>query len=282
MEFINLHTSTLDSVECLGSEPVQRATWLYLLRYCCGQENSGRIIGAANWKDRQWQQLVRITLSEVQDASKLWYFDGNDLVVLFYPIEIEQQLQQKRIVGRASVAKRWGNVDTAQNRSPNRSPTRLPNRSPNRSEALDLIRKEREGKEMKGKKRCGKENIPCATLKPKSAPAVDSDWLNSLPTDPAFQGIDVLRELAKAKLWAASKKRKFSKRFILNWLMRVEAPLKPTMISVTKPIIAPMGWKQILNAEFPDSIYSAGAANEANCWEDLSKDAQQAVIDTLK
>ena len=52
MEWLNLHTSTLDSEEFLCSDPVDQATWLKLERYCIGQENGGVIHRARNWTDR--------------------------------------------------------------------------------------------------------------------------------------------------------------------------------------------------------------------------------------
>jgi hypothetical protein len=96
MDWLNLHTSTLDGPEVLGSDPVQRATWLMLLRYCIGQENSGMIIGAASWGDRKWQQLVRVTKREVSASSDLWEWNDGDLAVWGYPIEKEREIVSKR------------------------------------------------------------------------------------------------------------------------------------------------------------------------------------------
>jgi len=62
VEWLNIHTSTLDSEAFMCSEPVDQATWLKLQRYCIGQENGGVIRGAKGWTDRQWQHLVRATL----------------------------------------------------------------------------------------------------------------------------------------------------------------------------------------------------------------------------
>jgi hypothetical protein len=97
MDWINLHTSFLDSPEFLGAEPVTRATWLCLLRYCVGQENGGRIAGADAWGDRKWQQLVRVTLREVRAESELWTWNGTDLHVFAYPFEKEQQVRAARL-----------------------------------------------------------------------------------------------------------------------------------------------------------------------------------------
>jgi len=101
MDWLNLHTSVLDSPEVIGAEPIERATWLMLMRYCIGQENSGRIIGAKTWGDRKWQQIVRVTLSETQATTQLWGWDGEDLVVTHYPLEKEKIVKGARVGGQA-------------------------------------------------------------------------------------------------------------------------------------------------------------------------------------
>ena len=100
MDWINLHTSFLDSPDFLGAEPVDRATWLCLLRYCVGQENSGTIADAASWGDRKWQQLVRVTLKEVNRNSDLWKWVNDDLVVTAYPAEAESTVIRNRENGK--------------------------------------------------------------------------------------------------------------------------------------------------------------------------------------
>lgn len=100
MDWINLHTSFLDSPEFIGAEPVDRATWVCLLRYCVGQENGGRIVSCKAWGDRKWQQLIRVTLEEVRRTADLWAWDGDDLVVTNYPAEKEQEVQEMRALGR--------------------------------------------------------------------------------------------------------------------------------------------------------------------------------------
>jgi len=96
MNWINLNIATLSSSEFVGSDPEQRATWLCLLAYCCLQENGGRIAECREWKDRRWQQLVRVTAKEASDTCELWQWDGNDIVVMFYPLEKEREIKQKR------------------------------------------------------------------------------------------------------------------------------------------------------------------------------------------
>jgi hypothetical protein len=113
MDYLNIHTSTLDSETFLDAEPVDRATWLMLARYCIGQENSGVIAGARAWTDRKWQQVCRITLKEVLRQCKLWDWSGDDLKVEFYPIAKQSEVQAKRKAAVDSNNKRWGKTPPA-------------------------------------------------------------------------------------------------------------------------------------------------------------------------
>lgn len=105
MEWLNLHTSVLDSPEFIGEEPVNQATWIKLQRFCIGQENAGRIADCKRWKDRKWQQLVRVTKREVETKSALWDWIGDDLMVKFYPIEKQEIVRTKREIARENGTK---------------------------------------------------------------------------------------------------------------------------------------------------------------------------------
>jgi hypothetical protein len=107
MEWLNLHTSTLDSPEFIGADPTQRATWLCLMRYCAGQENSGIIFGAAQWSDRKLQQLVRVTRAEVENSCDLWRVAGADIEINFYPVAKEKQVKAGRGHAMAGASARW-------------------------------------------------------------------------------------------------------------------------------------------------------------------------------
>lgn len=102
MDWLNLHTSILDSENVVGSDPVDRGSWLMLLRYCIGQENGGLIADCAAWKDRKWQQLARVTLAEVKRESDLWQWAGVDLVVWGYPLDKETQVKAKREIAKTN------------------------------------------------------------------------------------------------------------------------------------------------------------------------------------
>ena len=125
MDWINLHTSILDSAEFIGADPTCRATWLCLLRYCCGQENGGRVVDCASWSDRRWQQLARITKREVTTASDLWSWEGDDLIVWAYPVDKEEEIQTRRDIARVN-GRKGGRPYVAKQTKPTPEPTPEP------------------------------------------------------------------------------------------------------------------------------------------------------------
>ena len=57
----------------------------------------------------------------------------------------------------------------------------------------------------------------------------DEEWLKTLSDNPAWKHIDVSHELAKMDSWiAVNPKRKKTRRFITNWLNRIEKPMGPS------------------------------------------------------
>lgn len=149
MEWLNLHTSLLDSQEFVGSEPVQRATWICLLRYCVGQENGGRIPDALGWADRRWQQVARVTREEVMPSCPLWAWDGSTLVVWKYPVEKEEVVRHNRengaIGGKAKTqAKTKAARENGARGGRPRNPTENPSKNPTEGKGREGNRKEGE------------------------------------------------------------------------------------------------------------------------------------------
>jgi hypothetical protein len=107
MHWLNINLTTLRSPAYLGSTPVERATWLQLLAYCADQENGGRIAGAARWKDRQWRLICGVSAREVRAASRLVAVEGEDVRVVFYPLEQEAEMRARREKGRDAANRRW-------------------------------------------------------------------------------------------------------------------------------------------------------------------------------
>lgn len=100
MEWINLHIpSQVRHPAYVGSSPAERGTWLSVLAYACEIECGGTLVGAAGWKDRQWQQACGVTKREVAASSRLLQTVGDDVVVNGYPIEKEEIVRENRVNG---------------------------------------------------------------------------------------------------------------------------------------------------------------------------------------
>lgn len=67
MEFINIPTALFSSPEYIGAEPIQRATWISLLAWCCEQENGGIIEGCRSWGMRRWMQTSGV-MDQIADS----------------------------------------------------------------------------------------------------------------------------------------------------------------------------------------------------------------------
>jgi hypothetical protein len=96
MEWINIHTSTLDSEYMLDARPEDHSTWLYLQKFCHSQENGGVIVGAKKWPDSKFQRLLRKSRADVVRKSPLWDWKGADLSVKFFPFQKQLEIQAKR------------------------------------------------------------------------------------------------------------------------------------------------------------------------------------------
>lgn len=62
--------------------------------------------------------------------------------------------------------------------------------------------------------------------KPTGASLTDEEWLQSLRSNPAYSHIDLDVELGKMDAWISlHPSRRKTRRFILNWLSKIERPL---------------------------------------------------------
>lgn len=96
MNWLNIEMRVLRAPEYIGSEPIQRATWLQLLAYCAEQENSGVIRDCASWKNLRWQQTCGVTLQEVSESCDLWTWKNGNLLVWSYPHNKQTEMQPKQ------------------------------------------------------------------------------------------------------------------------------------------------------------------------------------------
>lgn len=99
MNWLNLPVSLSRSPEYIGADKDQRSTWFSLINYCAEQENGGTITNCRRWKSRQWEQSCAVTSDEVARECDLFWWDGDDLNVAFYPIGREKQVKDGRAGG---------------------------------------------------------------------------------------------------------------------------------------------------------------------------------------
>jgi hypothetical protein len=100
MDWLNVHTSVINSPEFSGAQPVDRATWLCLSHYCCRLENSGIIDNCATWTNRNWQERCRVSKKETLRKSALWDWMDGSLIVKHYSIENQNKAQSNRVNGK--------------------------------------------------------------------------------------------------------------------------------------------------------------------------------------
>ena len=159
MEYLNVTIAFTRSPEYIGSEPVDRATWLNLAAYCATMENGGVIAGCQGWKDRRCQQTLGITRKEMLSECELWSWQGEDLRVHFYPIEQEAIVIRKRgtarnngkLGGRPKTTGIATNVGSQSHPAPEPTPVPIlePTADPKPEPTSESVkeRKEKEGKE---------------------------------------------------------------------------------------------------------------------------------------
>lgn len=244
MNWININVTVIDSEEFLGATPTERATWLCLIRYCVGQENGGRIEGAKDWKDRKWQQVVRVTSREVSAKCDLWSWEGDDIAVAFYPLEKEAEIQHLREIGRiSSDAKR----DAAKaNGAKGGRPRKTPNESEQKTQREETQREETQTNPTETHR---KEVEVEVEVERKEKPSFAPDGASSDPPPPkskeiawnpidgfigiteadtaawaeAFPALEIKSQIARAHQWLLAnptKRKKAVRRFLVAWLTR--------------------------------------------------------------
>lgn len=98
-----------------------------------------------------------------------------------------------------------------------------------------------------------------AVTKEKQAPLrlSDSEWLDTLQSNPAYQHVDIAYELDKMEAWLTlpkNKARKKTKQFILNWLNKIDRPVNAG--ETQPPVPEPVSKDSVVKfSPFLDSLY---------------------------
>lgn len=197
MEWLNIHRGTIDSEAFVDASPAQRGTWLSLLSYCAGQENSGLIKGAKAFDERKWLKLAGVTLAEAQEDCGLWLWQKGDVLVQFYPLEKEGMVRRNR-ESASSGGKAKANATSRQTFLPPATAGATAGANPSAIPGAPAEGKGREGKGMEGKGSARAEessaHIPSETefMDAFMATGIPEDYLRRQFT--SFQG---------KKLWIA-------------------------------------------------------------------------------
>lgn len=163
MEYINVPLHVARSSEYVGAEPVQRATWFSLMAWSCDQENMGRIAGARSWGNRRWMQTCGVMASEVAESCALFHWDGDDLIVTFYPEDAQREIERKREIARAN-GRKGGRKPTPEPIPETNVGSDVGNQPWIANEAS--LESEKKGKEKERKEREVEENNPSPSTPP--------------------------------------------------------------------------------------------------------------------
>lgn len=171
MEWLNIHTSTLESEAFMDASPLQHSIWLQLLRHCATQENGGKIKGLRQWGAEKVLITTRCQKADLVLESPLWMWNGDDLCVEFYPLRAQKEVQSKRKGGKAGATARWAKAAEPAHKSNDSDHTEPviscpkdgpENGSPNGS-AINTRNQQAIGSaNAEGKEREGKGSIVCS------------------------------------------------------------------------------------------------------------------------
>jgi hypothetical protein len=244
MNWLNINTTHMRDPLWVKSDATQRGAWLSMLGYCTERETNGIIVGARLWTDRQWIHSTGLMAAEVGDSS-LWRWVADDLHLELYPHEMQSMVVARREGGRkGGQAKTEAKANASQiNGKPKLNPSLTqaePKLNPSLSQPNsnskgngNSKREEELEEQVKVEVKSEAEEEPEAPI-PSGATAEPTDahtalravadlgveYFLELKANPAYKAVDLQLEAGKANAWAQANRRKFTKRFFVNWLNR--------------------------------------------------------------
>ena len=213
-----------------------------MLGYCTERETNGIIVGARLWTDREWMHSTGLLASEVGDSS-LWKWITDDLHLELYPHEMQSMVVARREGGRkGGQAKTEAKATAAQLNGKAKLNPSLTQAEPKLNPSLSQPKgnsKEKDNSkeeeqveeevkvEMKSEVEAEAPIPPDATAEPTDATTalravaeLGLEYFLNLKADPTYKTLDLQLEAGKANAWATANRRKFTKRFFINWLNR--------------------------------------------------------------
>lgn len=115
--------------------------------------------------------------------------------------------------------------------------------------------------------------------KPKMVGEADEAFIKTLEAMPAYQGIDIRRELGKAQAWASVNGKAITRRRFINWINKVERPVgvNGDYLANRQPsqsLREPPGWREKLELVNPESRYVI----DQRPWEDWPQHEQKTIL----
>jgi len=252
MNWLNINTTHMRDPLWVKSDATQRGAWLSMLGYCTERETNGIIVGSRLWTDRQWIHSTGLMAAEVGDSS-LWRWVGDDLHLELYPHEMQSMVVARREGGRkGGQAKTEAKANASQINGKAKLNPSLTQAQPKLNPSLSQPNSNSKGKgNSKGKEQVEEEEqvedqveeevkseveseaepeapIPAdATADPADAHTalravadLGVEYFLDLKANPTYKALDLQLEAGKANAWAVANRRKFTKRFFVNWLNR--------------------------------------------------------------
>jgi len=248
MNWLNINTTHMRDPLWVKSDATQRGAWLSMLGYCTERETNGIIVGSRLWTDRQWIHSTGLMAAEVGDSS-LWRWVGDDLHLELYPHEMQSMVVARREGGRkGGQAKTEAKANASQINGKAKLNPSLTQAQPKPKPSLSQPNSNSKGKgNSKGKEQLEEEEQVEEEVKSESE--VESEAEDAIPADatadpadahtalravadlgveyfldlkanPTYKALDLQLEAGKANAWAVANRRKFTKRFFVNWLNR--------------------------------------------------------------
>ncbi len=106
MYYVGIPTEEPGMFNFKTSPRAHQAIWIILILWCGQQENDGVIKDCRKWTDHEWISFTAIEKREVMEKSKLWKWDGDDLIVERFPVKYQRGLIKSRDGGLKSAEMR--------------------------------------------------------------------------------------------------------------------------------------------------------------------------------
>ena len=100
MKYFITECVSVDGAEFSESDFQEVGAWVFLMNYCAGQENGGRVVGAKDRKDAFFDRSLKVPRYVLETESHLWKWEDADLIVQFYSTEAEDNYKKKRDAGK--------------------------------------------------------------------------------------------------------------------------------------------------------------------------------------